>query len=182
MKQTKARLRQQLLQQRRSLEPKLWRDYSDRLCENLQNSSLFQRAETILGYFSINQEPDLSPLFSQKTWGFPRCVGESLHWHYWKPTERLITGSYGIAEPAVDAPRVSAAAVDLILVPAVACDLQGYRLGYGGGFYDRMLQQPQWSKITAIGIIFAFAYLPSLPRDSWDQQLNGVCTEISLNY
>lgn len=174
---TKASLRKQLLQQRRSLDPELWRNYSDRICSNLQNSSIFQQAETILGYFSINQEPDLSPLFTQKTWGFPRCLGDSLHWYYWQPTEVLIEGSYGIPEPSLDASRVSPDQVDLILVPAVACDAQGYRLGYGGGFYDRLFQQTQWSKITAIAIVFDFAYLPSLPRDSWDKQLQGICTE-----
>lgn len=180
MKQSKNKLRKQLLAQRRALTPELWRVKSDRLCANLQSWSVFQNAQNILAYFSIQNEPDLTPLFSQKNWGFPRCVGDSLHWHYWQPTEVLIPGAYGILEPSPDAPTVSPQTVDLILVPAVACDSLGYRLGYGGGFYDRMLQQSHWSGIKAIAIIFDFAYLPELPRNVWDQKLDGVCTETML--
>lgn len=71
-------------------------------------------------------------------------------------------------------------AVDLLLVPAVACDRRGYRLGYGGGFYDRLLSSPEWADKTAIAIVFDFAQLPSLPNDPWDQRLVGVCTESGL--
>jgi len=70
--------------------------------------------------------------------------------------------------------------VDLLLVPAVACDRRGYRLGYGGGFYDRLLSQPEWQQKPAIGIIFDFARLPTLPFDPWDQPLTSICTEIDL--
>lgn len=180
MKQSKNKLRKQLLTQRRALTPELWRVKSDRLCDNLQSWSVFQNAKTILAYFCIQNEPDLTPLFSQKKWGFPRCVGDSLHWHHWQPTEVLTPGAYGILEPSPDAPTVSPQTVDLILVPAVACDSLGYRLGYGGGFYDRMLQQSHWSGIKAIAIIFDFAYLPELPTNVWDQKLDGVCTETML--
>jgi 5-formyltetrahydrofolate cyclo-ligase len=71
--------------------------------------------------------------------------------------------------------------VDLILVPAVACDLRGYRLGYGGGFYDRMLSSAEWASKPTIGIVFEFAYLPRLPIDDWDKVLQGVCTETGFN-
>lgn len=159
-----------------------WREKSDRLCYHLQSSPLFSQAQTILAYFSVRQEPDLSPLFqnSQQRWGFPRCVDKSLFWHSWKPEEPLQTGAYGIFEPYADSPLLSPTEVDLILVPAVACDAQGYRLGYGGGFYDRMLSLPQWETKATIGIIFEFAYLPQLPIDNWDKKLHGVCTESGL--
>jgi 5-formyltetrahydrofolate cyclo-ligase len=87
-------------------------------------------------------------------------------------------GAYGILEPHPQAPTLSPSEVDLILVPAVACDLQGYRLGYGGGFYDRMLSNPAWAKLPTIGIVFDFAHLAQLPKDPWDQPLHHVCTEI----
>lgn len=67
--------------------------------------------------------------------------------------------------------------VDLILVPAVACDRHGYRLGYGGGFYDRMLSLNEWTTPPTVGIVFDFAYLPQLPIDRWDKPLQAVCTE-----
>ncbi len=159
-----------------------WREKSDRICHHLQASPQFRQAQTILAYFSIRQEPELSLLFkdSQKLWGFPRCVDKSLLWHSWQPVQDLQKGDYGIFEPKADSPTLLPEQVDLILVPAVACDKPGYRLGYGGGFYDRMLGLPEWATKPTIGIIFKFAELPELPIDEWDVKLHGVCTESGL--
>jgi 5-formyltetrahydrofolate cyclo-ligase len=175
---TKTELRKLLLTTRKSLSPEAWKEKSDRICNQLQNSPLFTQAKTILAYFSFRQEPDLSPLFTTpKTWGFPRCVGKDLSWHIWQPGDILHTGAYGILEPLLDAPKIDYSEVDLILVPAVGCDFRGYRLGYGGGFYDRMLSQAEWESKITIGIIFEFASIAQLPVDSWDKPLHGICTE-----
>lgn len=174
----KTELRRSLLQTRKSLSPEAWREKSDRICNHLQNSPLFTQAKTVLSYFSCRQEPDLSLLFTTpKKWGFPRCVGSYLSWHIWQPGDALHTGIYGILEPLPDAPKIDHSEVDLILVPAVGCDLRGYRLGYGGGYYDRMLSKAEWESKVAIGMIFEFALIAQLPVDSWDQPLHGICTE-----
>jgi 5-formyltetrahydrofolate cyclo-ligase len=178
---SKTKLRRSLLQTRQAMSVDVWRETSDRICEHLAVSPQYTQAQTILAYFSVRQEPDLSPLFKSKQhWGFPRCVDKSLSWHSWQPGEALQTGSYGIFEPHANSPALSSEQVDLILVPAVACDKSGYRLGYGGGFYDRMLSLSQWESKPTIGIVFDFAYLPQLPVDSWDRKLHGVCTESGL--
>ncbi len=158
----------------------LWRAKSDRLCVHLQASLPFAQARTVLAYFSFRKEPDLSSLFWHGyRWGFPRCVERSLHWHMWSPrsAQQLQKNAYGIDEPLADAPVLSPQDVDLILVPTVACDRQGYRLGYGGGFYDRMLSQPLWAQIPTIGIVFNEAWLPHVPVDPWDRPLQSVCTD-----
>ncbi|HCV32134.1 MAG TPA: 5-formyltetrahydrofolate cyclo-ligase, partial [Microcoleaceae bacterium UBA9251] len=174
----KTELRRSLLQTRKSLSPEAWREKSDRICNHLQNSPLFTQAKTILAYFSFRQEPDLSPLFTTpQKWGFPRCVGKDLSWHIWQPGDALHTGIYGILEPLPDAPKIDQSEVDLILIPALGCDLRGYRLGYGGGYYDRMLSKAEWESKVAIGMIFEFALIAQLPVDSWDQPLHGICTE-----
>jgi 5-formyltetrahydrofolate cyclo-ligase len=147
-----------------------------------------KQAHTILAYSSIRQEPDLSPLFTRSLfsqsyrWGLPRCVGKTLMWHLWSPPEvsRLQSGAYGILEPTPDSPLLQPEEVDLILVPSVACDRQGYRLGYGGGFYDRLLSDPAWVTKPTIGIVFDFAHVPSLPIDQWDRPLQAVCTEAGI--
>ena len=168
-----------------------WQDRNYRLCAHLREVILAQHPQTILAYFSIRQEPDLTPLWRQTKdpanhyahrWGFPRCEGKHLHWHQWLPGTPLRSGAFGLAEPDADAPPLSASEVDLMLVPAVACDRRGYRLGYGGGFYDRILSDPSWAAIPTIGITFDFAYLPSLPTDPWDMPLTGVCTETGLHW
>lgn len=178
----KAELRRLLLKSRQSMPVEEWREKSDRICFHLQSSLLFSQAQTILAYFSFRQEPDLSSLFidNKKRWGFPLVEGKSLIWHSWKLGEQGKKGSYGIFEPSAQSPTLEPDEVDLILVPAVACDLRGYRLGYGGGFYDRMLSSPDWQVKPTIGIVFEFAYLEQLPIDDWDRQMHGVCTEFGL--
>lgn len=182
MNQTKAELRKKLLKQRQAMTLEEWQQKSDRICAHLQSSPLFTQSKTILAYFSFRQEPDLSPLFTdtQHRWGFPRCVGKSLLWHSWQPGETLQKGNYGILEPHPDAPILEADRVDLILVPGVACDVRGYRLGYGGGFYDRLLSYPDWVSKPTIGIVFDFACLPQLPIEDWDLRLQAICTEYRL--
>lgn len=171
-------LRRQLIQQRQDLAIVSWQAQSDRLAQNLRSLPIFQQAQTVLSYFSIRQEPDLSSLYHlPKIWGFPRCVGQELVWHHWQVGDALSTGSYGILEPMVTAPLLTIPSVDLMLVPAVACDRKGYRLGYGGGYYDRLLGSPEGRKIFAIGIVFDFAYTKQLPLEPWDQRLTGICTE-----
>jgi 5-formyltetrahydrofolate cyclo-ligase len=179
-KQQKKELRRQLLKQRQALSPQQWQGKSARLCDNLQSLPIFQNARTILAYFSFKQEPDLSLLFSHpaRRWAFPRCVEGALVWHLWQPGEGLEKGVYGINEPPSSLPLINPEGVDLILVPAVACDWQGYRLGYGGGFYDRLLNLPQWQHLPTIGIVFDFAYLPKLPVESWDRPLDYICTDV----
>jgi 5-formyltetrahydrofolate cyclo-ligase len=178
---TKTQLRKSLLKTRKSLSLEAWKEKSDRICDRLQHSPLFIQAKTILSYISFRQEPDLSPLFTtSKKWGFSRCVGKELSWHIWQPGDTLHTGAYGILEPQPDAPKIEHPEVDLILVPAVGCDLHGYRLGYGGGYYDRMLTKSEWESPMTIGIIFEFAFLAEVPVESWDKPLHGICTESRL--
>jgi 5-formyltetrahydrofolate cyclo-ligase len=175
---SKKDLRRSLLKTRHALSPEVWQIQSDRLCAHLKNAPEFIQAQTILAYTSFRQEPDLSPLFSDpnKRWGLPRCVGKSLVWHACSSSP-LQAGAYGILEPSAAEPTIALETADLILVPAVAVDRQGYRLGYGGGFYDRLLSN---SSIPAIGILFDFALLPHLPTDHWDRPLRGYCTETGL--
>jgi 5-formyltetrahydrofolate cyclo-ligase len=175
-------LRRQFLERRQAMPSELWREYSDRICIQLQNCPQFTEARTILAYQSCRQEPDLTLLLTDrdKQWGLPRCLGKELIWHRWQPSEPLLTGAYGILEPAPTSPRLEPIDVDLILVPAVAIDRCGYRLGYGGGYYDRLRADPLWQQIPTIGIVFDFAAVDTLPIDPWDLKLDAVCTELGL--
>ncbi len=179
----KSDLRRSLLKAREALHPTLWKEKSDRICDHLRHWPTFQQAKTVLVYFSFRNEPDLGRLLrTGKRWGFPRCVAKDMHWHLWMPSGSipLQTGTYGIPEPHPTAPVIRPQDVDLILVPSVACDVRGYRLGYGGGYYDRMLIEPEWRSKPTLGIVFEFARLPKLPTDPWDRPLQGICTEAGL--
>lgn len=179
-----------------------WRRKSHDICMQLQQCDRVLNARMILSYVSFRQEPDLVPLLTSLAQGtghrlygdiqnkhrqfaLPRCQGKTLIWHLWHPHQAssLVTGAYGILEPNPSWPTVtpqSLAKPSILLVPAVACDRQGYRIGYGGGFYDRMLVEPAWASVIKIGIVFDFAYVDALPTDPWDQTLSGVCTDKGL--
>jgi 5-formyltetrahydrofolate cyclo-ligase len=175
-------LRRQFLDRRRSRASELWQAQSELLCDRLIDCPQFIAAQTVLAYQSCRQEPSLDYLFAHtdKQWGLPRCVDGELIWHRWQPTAALVTGSYGIREPDPAAPLLLPGDIDLILVPAVAIDRAGYRLGYGGGYYDRLRADPLWRKIPTIGIVFDFAYVEQLPIEPWDLPLDAVCTELGV--
>lgn len=178
----KSALRRKILHQRQSLPLTDWQTKSNLIGDRLKAWTVFKEARTILAYFSFKQEADLFSLFElDKNWAFPRCVGKSLVWHSWQLEEELQLGKYGIKEPLTTATIVHPQTADLIIVPTVACNRQGYRLGYGGGFYDRLLSYPECLSIPTVGIVFDFAYLEKLPIDVWDRQLNFVCTETRLD-
>ncbi len=175
--------RRTLLKARQRMPERIWQEKSASICQHLQNWPVFGRSRLTLAYCSFRGEPDLSSLLKQqRVWGLPRCEGNDLIWHRWFPTCEwpLRPGTYGITEPDPTSPLVEPRRVDLILIPCLACDIKGYRLGYGGGFYDRMLSSPVWANKITIGIVFEYARLPQLPRESWDIPLNGICTESGL--
>jgi 5-formyltetrahydrofolate cyclo-ligase len=179
---SKQLLRRQFLHQRRSIAIDLWQIQSELLCNRLIDCPQFIAAQTILAYQSCRQEPSLDYLFTHtaKQWGLPRCVEGELMWHRWQTSAGLVAGRYGIREPDPQAPLLIPGDVDLMLVPAVAIDRDGYRLGYGGGYYDRLRADPLWRKIPTIGIVFDFAYVDRLPIDPWDLPLDAVCTELGV--
>lgn len=177
---SKSALRKELIRQRYTLSEEKYREKSNQLCFLLEQQNCFQQAKTILAYFSYNREPDLNLLFHnypEKKWAFPRCVGQQLRWHYWQVDQPLKKGKYGIVEPLETAELMYPDQVDLILVPAVACNEKKYRLGYGGGYFDRLLSQYPWSTFPTIGILFDFAYNIPFSHDEWDIPLQAICTE-----
>lgn len=96
----------------------------------------------------------------------------------------LAPGSYGIPEPLPSLPAMDTEdpeqAPQLLVAPCLAVDRLGYRLGYGGGYYDRFLRCPALQATLCVGLIYAVQRVVSLPVDSWDARLHGVCTEEGL--
>ncbi len=181
-RQDKVILRKKILSERKSLASEAFQEKNRQICDRIKSWKIFCEAKTILAYFSFRQEPDLMPLITnEKRWGFPTCVGNDLLWHSWQPGEAVNSGKHGIREPLRKEDPIPTTEVDLIIVPTVACDRSGYRLGYGGGYYDRLLTSPQWKNCPTVGVVFNFAYLDRLPREAWDIKLQYVCTESCLD-
>ncbi|MPZ09447.1 MAG: 5-formyltetrahydrofolate cyclo-ligase [Kiloniellaceae bacterium] len=107
-----------------------------------------------------------------------RGAGEPLDFRAWKPGDTLQPAGFGTREPLAAAPPVQP---KLLLVPLLAFDAAGYRLGYGGGFYDRSLALLRAAgNILAVGLAFAAQQVAALPREATDQPLDLVVTERGL--
>lgn len=97
----------------------------------------------------------------------------------WTPQSRLTPGSFGVLEPAADAPEHRPA---LLLVPLLAFDAHGFRLGYGGGYYDRTLAALRAGepRATAVGLAFSAQEVDEVPRDASDEPLDCLLSETGL--
>lgn len=105
-------------------------------------------------------------------------LGTPLEFRRWMPGEPTIPGKWDIPRPAEEAPLVEP---DVLLVPLLTFDRRGYRLGYGGGFYDRTLEKLRAGKpVVAIGVAYAVQEVDSVLHDHHDQLLNYVMTEKEL--
>ena len=154
------------------------RDLCDRLC----NWPVLQQASTILTYRATASELDLAPLVDRwphKTWGLPRTLPDkALAWHRYDRDRPLHLSKWGILEPDANSPSVALETVDVVLVPAIACDRRGMRLGHGAGFYDRCLAQPSLSSAMTVGIVPDACWsIDELPCDPWDIPLAAIATE-----
>jgi 5-formyltetrahydrofolate cyclo-ligase len=133
------------------------------------------------GYHALPDEADpallLKALVARRCHiAFPRIAGKGmpLEFHLVPDGEVLRPGLLGIHEPLAHWPKVTP---DILLVPLLAFDDRGHRLGYGGGFYDRTLALLQ---VRAIGIAYAGQQIASLPAEAHDMALDGVLTEHGL--
>jgi 5-formyltetrahydrofolate cyclo-ligase len=175
IKNLKSALRQQFLAKRLALPPESIRVEEQAIGDCLSQWSRFQEAQRILSFLAFRNEPDLTALmeaYPDKQWAVPRCVGQELVWHiYPSPVSK---NPYGIPEPLSDSPLFDPREADLCLVPLLAWDNRGYRLGYGGGFYDRFLATYPLETLGIAHRAFGVDVLPFEP--AWDIPLRAVCT------
>ena len=139
-----------------------------------------ERAETVLAFYGVGREPDTAPLLEEllrrgKRVCLPRCLpGRRMEARQVPALDGLRRSAYDIPEPGDECPAVPKEELDLILVPNLCCDRAGYRLGQGGGYYDRYL-----SGCAA----FTAALCPDsllrerLPREPFDRPVDVVLTE-----
>ncbi len=128
-----------------------------RIVEQVHKLSAYQAAELIFAYMPTGSEVDICPLV-EKAWdegkqvAFPRCKAQGqLSWHCVESFDQLQEGAYHILEPTPELPTMSPHdGVALCLVPGVAFDVAGFRIGYGGGYYDRFLYDFPG---TSVGIV-----------------------------
>jgi 5-formyltetrahydrofolate cyclo-ligase len=174
----KARVRARYRALREAKTPDEVRGDSIALCRRLAEWDVLRKARRVMAYIAFRNELDLSPLFEALPdieWIVPRVVGTRLVLHPYDP-QRLVRHRFGMLEPAADLPVIAPDTLDVVLVPGVCFDLQGGRMGFGGGFYDSFLPT---THALRVGITFDDCLLDELPCDAHDQRMDWVITPSS---
>ena len=151
------------------------------LCVRVRASPLWQTARAVLLFFPLPSEPDISPLLDEalasgKLLALPRFNATT---NAYEPVQvrdlarDLVTGPFGVREPTADCPLVTMNRLDLALVPGLAFDARGDRLGRGKGHYDRLLAGFPG---RTVGVTFDFQVVAQVPVEPNDIVLDAVVT------
>ena len=154
----------------------LKRELSNAICKNILDFNLFKSASSVALYSPIRSEVDVLPLTAVKGkyFVFPKVVEKDLFFSQAEYPDGFMIGAFGILEPATGE-YVDFGEIDLMLVPGVAFDKSGYRLGYGKGFYDRLISRH--AQIITLGICYNDFLLKSLQVEPWDTRVNYMVTD-----
>ena len=180
---SKAAVRRRVLAARRAMGAAARQAASRRICAQIAALPQYQRAQRIGGYAPLPEEVDIWELLTdclrrQKTVALPRITdmarGE-MTFHAIRARGDLRAGAMGIEEPAADEKIISPQLFDFIFIPAVAVDKGKKRLGYGGGFYDRVLFN--CSAVFSCAPVFGCQLADALPCEKHDQSVHLVISE-----
>ncbi len=193
MSRSKKQLRQKMRAARRALNDVDRYEAATRVAQALLKNRLFQCSRRIALYLPDDGELDPAPLFdaiwrSNKQSFLPvtqPSYSNRLRFASYNAKTQMINNKYGIPEPVASACSIVPAwALDLVLLPLVAFDVKGYRLGMGGGYYDRtfnfLSHRQYWKKPYLMGLAYEFQKTDVVPHDSWDIPLSGIMTEKHL--
>jgi len=208
----KSTLRLEMIARREAVTGEAARAAGDRIADRLAATSAFHHARRVALYAAGGGEPELRSLFERgreagKAMLLPRCLpGRRLAFHVVDRWSALRPGRYGLLEPAEDTPATAVEALDLVVLPAVAVDPQGVRLGRGGGWYDRSLPAGGPTGTAGIGTqdapeggsgrvevasardgpvllaaVHDFQVVERVPRGPHDRLVDGWATELRLH-
>ncbi len=172
----KKALRAMIKEKKRAMTPAEIDEKSRILGEKFAASEAYQKARTIYGYLPYNQEVRTVPMLERalregKRVAVPKVFGEEMKFLYITDFDAVEKGYAGIPEPADDAP-VAQDPTALVLMPGLAFDRDGHRIGYGGGFYDRFLaQEPNH---PTLALCYDFQMLEKLETEEFDIPVDTV--------
>jgi 5-formyltetrahydrofolate cyclo-ligase len=179
----KDRLRSEGFSRRDALEKAFREDAARRIAGRALDCPELQSLTPVGGYWPIRSEVDSRPLMEAlldrgQDVALSQIIHPHLSWRLWRPGDVLIKGGFGVREPGPDAPEVFPSA---LLVPLVAFDRRGARLGYGKGHFDRAIAALDAKHpVLTIGLAYAVQEIEEVPVEPHDRMLDLIVTESEL--
>ena len=172
----KKQLRSEIRARKRAMTEEEIREKSRILTEKFLETEAYRNARTLYGYLPYNQEARTVPLLEQalrdgKQVAVPKVYGEEMKFILMEDLSRVEKGYAGIPEPIADGP-VAEDETALVLMPGLAFDPRGHRIGYGGGFYDKFLASEPGHPTVAL--CYGFQMFPHLETEEFDKSVDLV--------
>ena len=184
----KQQLRQEMIAKRGAIPSSQRLEASQAIALHYADHPYLTYAASFAGYYAFRGELDVLPIFNHmsrfnKQSALPRINPESnlLEFKLWQPGQPLVDHKLGMKEPDASADTITP---EIILVPLLAFDSNGNRLGYGGGYYDRTIQALRQTnqELKCVGVAFTQQEYSEIPIDENDQKLDGVLTEEGASF
>jgi 5-formyltetrahydrofolate cyclo-ligase len=184
LKRQKRALRREARARRDGLSPGERERMSDEVAENVMALPAVADATTVMAFSSFGSEVDTSPIIERlerdgRRVALPRVEGRDIVAVAYRSGDRVSPTSFGALEPA-GGERVAPEEIDVVIVPGLAFDRSGNRVGYGRGFYDRFLAAVRPHALT-VGICFSVQLMDEVPQGRDDRRVDLVVTEHGLN-
>ena len=166
----KKTLRKKIREQKRAMTPEMIESASEKLVQMFLETELYRQAKTVYGYLPYNQEVRTVPILEQaladgKKVAVPKVYGDEMKFIYLTDLTQVAQGYAGIPEPIAGGP-VGDDPTALVLMPGMAFDKEGHRIGYGGGFYDKFLaEEPEH---PTVALCYDFQMVRQLPTEEFD--------------
>jgi 5-formyltetrahydrofolate cyclo-ligase len=184
----KTEIREYYLAKRRGMDTAEREEKNEKICKHMLASATFRYADIILMFYPKDDEIDIRPiaeaaLAAGKKIAFPRCNPEdhSMVFYFVNSFDDLEPGSYNIMEPSETLPAFDKAMAEtanvVCIVPAVVFDKKGFRIGYGGGYYDRYLSGFRGTKV---GMAYRDFIVNSVPHGRFDLTVDVMMNERGL--
>lgn len=166
---------------RKSMDPEIKKSADNQIFEELISFPEFKNSELILTYISVNDETDTVSLIkycfeNNKRIAVPKCLDKNGNMEFFeiKSFDDVKSSYFGLMEPSENCPVITIFDNSLCVVPAFSYDIKGYRIGYGGGFYDRFLSK---HNVFKVGICYDESIETNHLHDEFDISVDIVITE-----
>lgn len=181
----KTEIRKYIKEMKKNLTGEEIRLRSNRIAKKLFESPFYKQSECIYLYVSYNQEVDTVGIIKyiledKKRVAVPKVVDKNMEFHEITSLDQLSEGAFGIQEPTVNklvSEDPEWASSNLMIIPGLAFDKNGSRIGHGGGYYDRYLHKYPDKIGSKIALAYDFQVLEHIDIESYDEKIDGIITD-----